>query len=142
MSKHFMIQCLNKNELALSSIPFILSNESENINVYQLVTDLNFSLITEKNVDLKFRIIEVNNINKNLVFSFCCSKLNNNHLEELNEINIKTLKPFTLHTNYDNSSIIKSMFTYNNQEIVIEFTVYKYKGNKLYLCCPSFTIQK
>ena len=56
MTKHFMIQCLNKNELALSSIPFVLSDDSDNIDIYQLLTDLNFCLITEKNVDLKFDI--------------------------------------------------------------------------------------
>ena len=145
-----MIQCLNRNELALSSRPFIGTKDSYNDNIYyQLISDLNFSLISECNTELKFRIIKVSNFNESTVFSYCYSMLKNNHLENYDEINIKTYAPFTFIVDNIDSKKVVSSFKINDKNINIMFNVHKYsdksKNNKndldkIYLCNPSFKI--
>lgn len=151
MNQYYMIQCLNRKEIALSSRPFIGTKDSYNDQTYyQLISDLNFSLISKCDKELKFRIIKVSNINESAVFSYCYSKLKNNYLENYDEINIKTYAPFTFIVDNIDSKEVVSSFKINNNDINIMFNVLKYsdksKNNnkndldKIYLCNPSFKI--
>ena len=151
MNHYYMIQCLNRNKLAISSCPFVPTTDTDNAILYQLLTDLNFSLIDRLNNELKFRIIRVKNVTKSRVFSFCISKLENNYLENYDEIDIKTYNPFTLIVDNIDSKEVRTNFKIDDINVEIMFNVFKYNDkdgsqnnennlDKIYLCNPSFKI--
>lgn len=157
MNSYYIIQCLNKKKIALSSQPFVCTVDTDDRFLYQLLSDLNFSLISRRNKELKFRIIKVSNVPKSTVFSFCVSKFKNNYLEKYDEENIKTYEPFTFIVDNLEANEVTSSFKINDDDINVRFNVFRYPNknrtrnnnisnnnendlDKIYLCNPSFKI--
>ena len=123
----------NSNKYSISSKPFIMTDENDEVLIFQILRDIEFNIITNNNLNSIY-VYAIHNSEKNKL-STLLNILNNN----LNNFtNVKFIKEFKFDlNNYLNKNTV--YFKENNLEFYINKYDYK-KSN--YLCNPSFYISK